>query len=199
MKEIIIATKNKGKAKDFEALLEPMGYKVLTLHDVAPHLDVEETGDTFEANAILKAETIAQELQATVIADDSGLEIDALDGEPGVYSARYSGEEKNDDSNIDKVLQKMVQVPAAEKTARFRCVLALASPGQETIIFEGTCEGLIADERKGDNGFGYDPIFYVPALEKTMAEMEPAEKAAVSHRGNAIRELGKAMPGLTGN
>lgn len=92
-----------------------------------------------------------------------------------------------------------MQVPDDEKTARFRCVLALASPGQETIIFEGTCEGLITDERKGDHGFGYDPIFYVPALEKTMAEMEPAEKASVSHRGNAIRELGKAMPGLTSN
>lgn len=196
MKEIIIATKNKGKAKDFEALLEPMGYKVLTLHDVAPHMDVEETGETFEENAILKAETIAEELQATVIADDSGLEIDALGGEPGVYSARYSGEEKNDESNMDKVLQKLVQVPADEKTARFRCVLALASPGQETIIFEGVCEGLIADERKGDHGFGYDPIFYVPSHEKTMAEMKPEEKAAISHRGNAIRELGKAMPGL---
>lgn len=199
MKEIIIATKNKGKAKDFEQLLEPMGYKVLTLHDVAPHMDVEETGETFEANAILKAEAIAQELQTTVIADDSGLEIDALDGEPGVYSARYSGNERNDESNIDKVLQKMVQVPDDEKTARFRCVLALASPGKETILFEGTCEGLIIDERKGDNGFGYDPIFYVPALDKTMAEMEPSEKASVSHRGNAIRELGKAMPGLSGN
>lgn len=199
MKEIIIATKNKGKAKDFEELLQPMGYRVLTLHDVAPHMDVEETGETFEKNAILKAETIAQELQATVIADDSGLEIDALGGEPGVYSARYSGEERNDESNIDKVLQKMVLVPADEKTARFRCVLALASPGQETIIFEGACEGLITDERKGHHGFGYDPIFYVPSLDKTMAEMEPAEKASVSHRGNAIRELGKAMPGLTGN
>lgn len=199
MKEIIIATKNKGKAKDFEQLLEPMGYKVLTLHDVAPHMDVEETGETFEANAILKAEAIAQELQATVIADDSGLEIDALDGEPGVYSARYSGDERNDESNIDKVLQKMLQVPDSEKTARFRCVLALASPGKETILFEGTCEGLITDERKGENGFGYDPIFYVPALDKTMAEMKPSEKASVSHRGNAIRELGKAMPGLSGN
>lgn len=197
MKEIIIATKNKGKAKDFEALLEPMGYKVLTLHDVAPQMDVEETGETFEANAILKAETIARELQATVVADDSGLEIDALGGEPGVYSARYSGEEKDDESNIDKVLQKMVQVPADEKTARFRCVLALASPGQETIIFEGTCEGIITDERKGLHGFGYDPIFYVPGLEKTMAEMEPSEKASISHRGNAIREMGKAMTGLS--
>lgn len=197
MKEIIIATKNKGKAKDFEALLEPMGYKVLTLHDVAPHMDVEETGVTFEENAILKAETIAAELQATVIADDSGLEIDALGGEPGVYSARYSGEQKNDDSNMDKVLQKLVQVPADEKTARFRCVLALASPGKETVLFKGVCEGLILDEKKGDHGFGYDPIFYVPSYDKTMAEMKPEEKASISHRGNAIRELGKAMPGLS--
>lgn len=197
MKEIIIATKNKGKAKDFEALLEPMGYKVLTLHDVAPHMDVEETGVTFEENAILKAETIAAELQATVIADDSGLEIDALGGEPGVYSARYSGEQKNDDSNMDKVLQKLVQVPVDEKTARFRCVLALASPGKETVIFEGVCEGLILDVKKGDHGFGYDPIFYVPSHDKTMAQMKPEEKASISHRGNAIRKLGKAMPGLS--
>ncbi|WP_033544096.1 XTP/dITP diphosphatase [Planococcus sp. CAU13] len=199
MKEIIIATKNKGKAKDFEALLEPMGYKVLTLHDVAPHLDVEETGDTFEKNATLKAETIAQELQATVIADDSGLEIDALGGEPGVYSARYSGDEKNDNSNMDKVLQKMVQVPEDERTARFRCVLALASPGKETILFKGSCEGLIATDKKGSHGFGYDPIFYVPSLDKTMGEMDASEKASISHRGNAMRELGKAMPGLSNN
>lgn len=199
MKEIIIATKNKGKAKDFEALLEPMGYKVLTLHDVAPHMDVEETGDTFEDNAILKAVAIAEELQATVIADDSGLEIDALGGEPGVFSARYSGEEKNDSSNIDKVLQKMVQVREDDRTARFRCVLALAAPGKETQLFEGVCQGLITKERKGDNGFGYDPIFYVPSLDKTMGQMKPEEKAAISHRGNAIRELGKAMPGLIDN
>ncbi|WP_203333152.1 XTP/dITP diphosphatase [Planococcus beigongshangi] len=199
MKEIIIATKNKGKAKDFEALLEPMGYKVLTLHDVAPHMDVEETGVTFEENAILKAVAIAEELQATVIADDSGLEIDALGGEPGVYSARYSGEQKNDSSNIDKVLQKMVQIPEEERTARFRCVLALAAPGEKTQLFEGVCEGLIATEREGDNGFGYDPIFYVPSLDKTMGQMKPEEKASISHRGNAIRELGKAMPGLSNN
>lgn len=199
MKEIIIATKNKGKAKDFEALLEPMGYKVLTLHDVAPHMDVEETGDTFEENAILKAAAIAEELQATVIADDSGLEIDALGGEPGVFSARYSGEEKNDSSNIDKVLQKMVQVRENERTARFRCVLAMAAPGKETVLFKGVCEGLITTERKGDNGFGYDPIFYVPSLDKTMGQMKPDEKASISHRGNAIRELGKAMPGLIDN
>lgn len=194
MKQVIIATQNKGKAKDFEALFGPLGYDVLTLRDVAQDMDVEETGVTFEENAILKAEAVAEALQTTVIADDSGLEIDALNGEPGVYSARYAGEAKSDEANIDKVLSKLEGVPEEERTARFRCVLAIASPNKETITYSGSCEGMILSERRGENGFGYDPIFYVPGEGKAMAELVPAEKAAISHRGNAIRELKKAMP-----
>ncbi|MFD1863924.1 XTP/dITP diphosphatase [Planococcus chinensis] len=189
MKKVIIATQNLGKAKDFEALLRPFGYEVLTLRDVAEDVDVEETGTTFEENAILKAETIANMLNTTVIADDSGLEIDALGGEPGVYSARYAGGEKSDSANIDKVLAKLEGIPEEKRTARFRCVLAIASPGKETKTFHGTCEGYILEERFGENGFGYDPIFWVPTEGRTMAEMKPHEKAAISHRGNALRKL----------
>lgn len=194
MKKIVIATQNKGKAKDFETLLSPLGYEVLTLRDVAEDLDIEETGTTFEENAILKAEGGAQALGMPVIADDSGLEIDALGGEPGVYSARYAGGEKSDDANIDKVLEKLAETPDGERTARFRCVLAVAAPGKETVTFSGACEGEILRLRRGTNGFGYDPIFYVPQQERAMAELEPEEKAAISHRGEALRKLKGDMP-----
>ncbi len=189
MKQVIIATQNLGKAKDFEALFRPYGYDVLTLRDIDKEIDVEETGTTFEENAILKAETVAKLLNKAVIADDSGLEIDALNGEPGVYSARYAGGEKSDSANIDKVLEKMTGIPEEERHARFRCVLAIAAPGKKTRTFSGTCEGYILEERFGENGFGYDPIFWVPSEGRTLAELQPQEKAAVSHRGNAMREM----------
>ena len=194
MKKVIIATQNKGKAKDFEALFSPLGYEVLTLRDVAEDMDIEETGVTFEENAILKAETVAEALNTVVIADDSGLEVDALNGEPGVYSARYAGLQKSDDANIDKVLEKLEGVPEAERTARFRCVLAVAAPGKPTETFSGSCEGMILTERKGNQGFGYDPVFYVPEIGRAMAELQPEEKAAISHRGNAIRQLERSLP-----
>lgn len=189
MKQVIVATQNLGKAKDFEALFRPYGYEVLTLRDIDKEIDVEETGTTFEENAILKAETVAKLLNKAVIADDSGLEIDALNGEPGVYSARYAGEEKSDSANIEKVLEKMKGIPEERRHARFRCVLAIAAPGKETKTFSGTCEGYILEKRFGENGFGYDPIFWVPSEGRTLAELQPQEKAAVSHRGNAMREM----------
>lgn len=188
MKQVVIATKNKGKAKDFEALFQPFGYEVVTMFEVAPDLEIEETGTTFEENAILKAETLAKMLNKIVIADDSGLAIDALNGEPGVYSARYAGDH-DDEANMVKVLANMKDVPEADRTARFCCALAIAGPNMATKTVFGTCEGLIAQEKKGTNGFGYDPIFYVPALEKHMAELSADEKGAISHRGNAIRKL----------
>lgn len=194
MKEVLIATNNLGKAKDFETLFEPFGVKVLTLNDLDGAIDVEETGVTFEENAILKAETVARLLGKVVIADDSGLEIDALDGAPGVYSARYAGTEKSDDANIDKVLSELVAVPADGRTARFRCVLAVAGPGIETETFSGSCEGLIHTERKGTNGFGYDPIFYVPQQERMMAELSAQEKSLISHRGAALAKLKVKLP-----
>lgn len=188
MKQVVIATKNKGKAKDFEALFGPFGYEVVTMFEVAPNVEIEETGTTFQENAILKAETLASMLGQIVIADDSGLAIDALNGEPGVYSARYAGDH-DDEANMVKVLENMKDVPEEKRTARFCCALAIAGPNTETKTVFGTCEGVIAHEKKGTNGFGYDPIFYVPALEKHMAELSADEKGAISHRGNAIREL----------
>lgn len=188
MKQVVIATKNKGKAKDFEALFGPFGYEVVTMFDVAPDVEIDETGKTFEENAILKAETLANLLGKIVIADDSGLAIDALNGEPGVYSARYAGDH-DDEANMVKVLENMKDVPEDQRTARFCCALAIAGPNMETKTVFGTCEGVIAHEKKGTNGFGYDPIFYVPALEKHMAELSAEDKGAISHRGNAIRKL----------
>ena len=196
MKQVIIATKNKGKAKDFEAIFNPYGFEVLTLHDVAQDMDVEETGTTFAENAILKAEALAERLQTFVIADDSGLEIDALDGAPGVYSARYAGLDKSDEANIEKVLTELAHVDDNKRTARFCCAIALAGPDMETKTAFGTCEGVIAHDRKGTNGFGYDPIFYVPKLGKMMAELQPKEKAAISHRGNAIKKIEEELPNL---
>ncbi len=196
MKKIIIATKNKGKAKDFEALFEPLGYEVLTLHDVAEDMDVEETGTTFEENALLKATALAERLQTIVIADDSGLEIDALDGRPGIYSARHAGEEKSDEANIVKVLKELENVDDSKRTARFVCTIAVASPSMEPITVRGTSEGIIARERKGSNGFGYDPVFYVPSENRMMAELSAEEKGAISHRGNAIKKLSVKLPEL---
>lgn len=188
MKQVVIATKNKGKAKEFEGIFKPLGYEVVTMFDVAPKMEIEETGSTFEENAILKAETLSKALGQLVIADDSGLIVDALNGEPGVYSARYAGDHDNT-ANIIKVLTKLKGVPTEERTARFACSIAIAGPDYPTRTFFGTCEGIIGEERIGDNGFGYDPIFYVPEKGKTMAEMTADEKAAISHRGNAIRHL----------
>ena len=193
MKQVVIATKNKGKAKDFEAIFAPLGYKVLTLFDVAPDMDIEETGTTFEENAVLKAEIVAKELNTFVIADDSGLQIDSLNGEPGVYSARYAGDH-DDAANIIKVLNNLEGVPEEGRTARFCCCLAITGPEHKTQTVFGTCEGVILTEKRGDNGFGYDPIFYVPSMKRTMAEMTAEEKGSISHRGNALHKLADELP-----
>jgi len=194
MKEVLIATNNKGKAKDFEVLFRPLGITVLTLQDIEESIDVEETGTTFVENAVLKAETVTNLLGKVVIADDSGLEVDALNGEPGVYSARYAGEPSDDEANIDKLLANLVEVPETARQARFRCVLAIAGPTIETTTYSGSCEGFITDQRQGTNGFGYDPIFYVPSKEKTMAELSAEEKSAISHRGAALAQLKVRLP-----
>jgi len=191
MREVIIATKNKGKASEFQALLAKKGVAVKTLLDFPNSPDVEETGSTFAENARLKAEAIARFFQAIVIADDSGLSIDALGGKPGVYSARYAGEEKDDEANIAKVLKEMEGIPFEKRTARFHCALAISVPNGFTTIVEGTCEGYIAEAPKGENGFGYDPIFYVPQKGKTMAELTKEEKNNISHRAVALAKLEK--------
>lgn len=190
MKEIIIATKNPGKAKEFEALLTPMGFRVQSLLDYPDSIDVEETGTSFKENAILKAEAISKHYQRMTIADDSGLAIDYLGGKPGIFSARYGGPAKDDQANIKKVLEDLSEVNALEdRSARFICALALSIPDQKTKTVEGTCEGYIAKEPQGENGFGYDPIFIVKDRDETMANLPKEEKNRISHRADALKKL----------
>ncbi len=175
---------------DFNQLLSKYGIETMSLLDFdQPIADIEETGTTFSENAAIKAETIANQFNLPVLADDSGLVVDYLDGRPGVYSARYAGEDKNDQANYQKVLQELEDIPQEDRTARFVCVLALARPNESTVFKEGTCEGTIADEPKGENGFGYDPIFYPINVDRTLAEMTTEEKNSISHRKNAMVQL----------
>lgn len=187
MQEIIIATRNKGKATEFKQMLQPYGINVLTLLDIAEDLpDVEETGTTFRENAQLKAETIANIVQKPVLADDSGLAVDYLDGRPGVYSARYAGEPTDDVKNVEKLLTEMERASEGERAARFICVLAFAVPGKETVFTEGVSEGTISFEPAGKNGFGYDPIFIPDGCNETMAQLDQEEKNKISHRYHAL-------------
>lgn len=196
MQEVIIATKNGGKAKEFEHLFEKYGYEVKTLLDFPELEEVEETGTTFEENAILKAESVSNALNRIVIADDSGLVIDALDGRPGIFSARYAGEAKNEEANLQKVLQEMDDVPESKRQARFYCALAVASPTKETFTVAGTCEGVILREKRGAYGFGYDPIFFALEQNKAMAELTPEEKSKISHRAKALKKLEDELPAI---
>ena len=189
MKEVIIATKNSGKAREFEHIFASRGIEVKTLLDFPEIPEVEETGTTFEENATLKAEVVSKALNKMVIGDDSGLIVDALEGRPGIYSARYAGEPKNDQNNTEKVLAELKNVPEENRTARFYCALAVAVPGQKTLTVSGTCEGRILNEPRGANGFGYDPVFYVPEKGLAMAELSADVKNKISHRANALKKL----------
>ena len=190
MKKIILATYNAGKAAEFKQMLADYQVEVLSLLDISYQNEIEETGATFTENALIKARAIATDYPGVIIvADDSGLAVDALNGEPGVYSARYAGVKACDNENIDKLLTELQTVETKKRSARFVCVLvAIDEEGQEYIT-EGTCEGEILTERRGTAGFGYDPIFYVPELNKTTAEMSKVEKNAISHRGQAFAKL----------
>ncbi|UOE93360.1 XTP/dITP diphosphatase [Alkalihalobacillus sp. LMS39] len=189
MKELIIATKNKGKLKEFESMLAPLGFSVTSLLDYPEIPDVEETGLTFAENASIKAMTMARYFQKPVIADDSGLCVDALSGQPGVHSARYAGVEKDDTKNNEKLIHELKHVKEEARTARFHCALVLAYPDGKEEVFEGTCEGVITTEPKGSNGFGYDPLLLIPSKGKTMAELTMEEKNEISHRKKALQQL----------
>jgi len=188
-KEIFIATKNKGKISEFETFFKQKGFTVKSLLDLIDDIDVVEDGQTFEENAIKKAETIGKLIGKPVLSDDSGLEVDALEGRPGIYSARYAGLDKSDEANNAKLLTELVNVEEQDRTARFVCALAIYFPSGQTQTVRGTCEGIIAREPQGDHGFGYDPLFYLPELEKSMAQLEKSEKNKISHRANALMEL----------
>lgn len=190
-KTIVIATGNQGKAKEFTALFARAGYQIKTLADFPDLPDVEETGKTFEENARLKAETIAQILQQPVLADDSGLAVDALNGMPGIYSARFAGDHKSDAANNAKLLHELTEVPDEKRSAHFHCTLVFAAPHKESLVVEADWPGRIARIPQGDNGFGYDPLFFVPEFNKTAAEMTADEKNEVSHRAKAVKKLEK--------
>jgi len=193
MKDIVIATGNQGKVNDFKHIFPE--HNVIGITTLLPDFDVEETGVTFEENATLKAEAASHLLGKTVIADDSGLSVDILNGAPGIYSARYAGTEKDDAANIDLLLKNLQG--ETERAAHFVCVIALSEPGHPTQTFRGEVKGIIAEEEQGEQGFGYDPVFYLPEREKTMAELSSEEKAEISHRRKAIDKLKEYLEGQT--
>ena len=188
MEQLVIATKNSGKAREFRDLLLPLQCKILSLANLGIDAEFEEIGSTFGENARLKALAYSRLTSLPVIADDSGLEVDALGGRPGIYSARYAGEGASDADRIRKLLQELEQC-SGSRDARFVCALAFAREGQLLLEAEGECRGVIANEPRGNNGFGYDPVFYFPALGKTYAELTEAEKNEHSHRAHAVISL----------
>lgn len=197
MDKIVLATGNKKKVEEINALLAEMNYRVIPQNEF--NVDsVPETGTTFVENAIIKARHAAEVTGLPAIADDSGIEVDALLGQPGVYSARYSGEDATDASNLQKLLADMQGVPAVLRTARYWCVLVYMRHAKDPtpVICQASWEGTLATEPKGQNGFGYDPIFIVPDMECTAAELEPATKNHLSHRGQALTMLVQALKDL---
>jgi len=190
MKQIVLASNSPGKVREINELLESSDLKVVSQSQLgAP--DVEETGLTFVENAILKARSTAKFTGQPTIADDSGLEVDALNGEPGIYSARYAGVGASDQQNLQKLLEKIKDQPDAQRTARFQCLIVYMKHWQDPtpLICQGTWEGSILREPRGDNGFGYDPVFYVPTHDCSSAELPPEVKNALSHRGQALQQL----------
>lgn len=191
--KFIIATHNLKKRDELQRILAPLSIKVLTAEEAGVELtDVEETGVTFEENARLKAVSGCQESKMPCIADDSGLEVDALNGEPGVYSARYAGEHGNDGKNIEKLLFNLKDVPEEKRTARFVSSVCCVFPDGRELTVRGTCEGKIAFEPQGNGGFGYDPVFLYDG--KSFGTFTAEEKDKVSHRGNALRKLAEELP-----
>lgn len=185
--ELILATNNKGKVREYKEILEPLGFCVTSQGEAGINIEAEETGKTFSENAYIKAKAIYDIKKTYVLADDSGLVVDALDGRPGVYSARYAEPGKR----CDKILSELEGVSFEKRTARFLCNICLIKPNGDVLSVEGRCEGRIGYDKKGKNGFGYDPIFLFG--DKTLAEMTDDEKNSVSHRGNAVKALIAAL------
>ena len=188
MPKLLLATTNQGKAREYRHLLKGLPFQLVTLAEEGIHIAVDEKNTTFEENARLKATVYSNFSHLVTLADDSGLEVDALGGEPGIRSARFAGDEASDEDKVERLLARLKEVPWEKRTARFRCVIAIATPEGRTELCHGECHGLIAFAPKGNNGFGYDPIFYFPELDKTMAELPLETKNQISHRGRAALE-----------
>jgi XTP/dITP diphosphohydrolase len=196
VKKLIVGSRNAGKIKEIQAVLADLPFEVVGIMD-NDLPDAEETGATFRENAVIKAKYYAQHTGEYCLADDSGLEVDALGGAPGVYSARYAGENATDADNNRKLLAALAEIPSKKRTARFRSVLAMAGPDGNLLLADGVCEGTILTDARGAGGFGYDPLFYMEEHGKTLSEMTLDEKNRVSHRGNALRNFKQKI--LSGN
>ncbi len=191
MVKLLLATTNQGKIREYRALLKDLPFEVVTPIEEGIDIAVEENYSSYEENAILKATAYAKASHLVTLADDSGIEVDALGGEPGVGSARIAGEDASDRERVEHLLARLKGVPWEERTSRFKCVIAIATPEGQTAVCYGECQGLIALEPSGENGFGYDPIFYLPEYGKTIAELPMEIKNQVSHRGRAAHEAHK--------
>jgi XTP/dITP diphosphohydrolase len=194
--QLLIATKNMGKVREYRDLLADLPFDILSLADVGIDADVEETGETFAENAILKARTYARLSGLLTWADDSGLAVDALGGWPGVHSARHAGPDATDADRIAILLQRLSDVPPEDRGAAFHCVVAIATPDGRVWTTDGMCAGVIIDQPAGSGGFGYDPVFFVPELGRTFAELTSEQKNAISHRGIAARKAANLLDKL---
>jgi len=196
MPKLLLATNNQAKVYEYRSLLHNPAYELVTLAEEGITTVVDEVGESLEENARLKATSLATESRLLALADDSGLEVDALGGEPGRLSARYAGEGASDGDKVNYLLSRLKSVPWTERSARFRCVIAIATPDGELEFCSGECRGIITFEPKGEHGFGYDPVFYLPQLDKTMAELPLEIKNQVSHRGQAARKVSQVLERL---
>ena len=193
MKKIVFATTNKNKIREVNMMMEGFDVKLIPMSEMGIDVDIEETGTTFEENAIIKAKAICDLTGEIALADDSGLEVDYLDGAPGVYSSRFLGEDTPYEIKNDYIIDKLKNAKGDERSARFACAMAMVFPDGDVETCYGTIEGLIGYEQRGNNGFGYDPIVYVPEYEMTTGEMTPELKNSISHRGKALEQMKEVM------
>lgn len=191
--QIILATANKDKIKEIREIIPEENIVFKTLADIGFTDDIEENGDTFAANALIKARTVHRAAGGYVLADDSGLSIDVLGGAPGIYSARFAGENADYTRKIAKLQEMLAEYPDNKRQASFICVMALVRPDGTELTIRGECRGEIAKSCRGENGFGYDPVFYVPELGRTMAELDPEHKHRISHRGIALKKMASVL------
>lgn len=196
-KKIIFATKNKDKMKEIRMILGDLKIPILSMEEAGIDLEIVEDGATFEENAVIKAKAVAEKANAIVLADDSGLEIDYLNKEPGVYSARYMGEDTSYEIKNQNLIDRLEGVPDEKRTARFVCAIAAALPDGRILTSQGTIEGIIGYESRGEGGFGYDPIFYLPEYGCSTAELTPEKKNELSHRGKALRAMREQLKKLS--
>jgi len=193
MDKIVFATTNEGKVKEIKEILKDFPIEVVSMKEMGITADIEENGTTFEENSLIKARALAKLTGLPALADDSGLEVDYLNGEPGIYSARYLGRDTDYDYKNNYIIDKLSGAKGEERSARFVCVISLVLPDGREFVERGVVEGLIGYEQKGENGFGYDPIFYLPEYGKTSAELPPEEKNRISHRGKALTAMKKLI------